>query len=58
MRHHHDGLVVVAVKRLQQAKDLVGSGTVEVAGRLVTEQQGRVRYDGSCYGDPLFLTAG
>ena len=40
---HDDGLAVLAVERLQQVEDLVAGLAVEVAGRLVAEQQRRDR---------------
>jgi hypothetical protein len=37
--HHHDRLAVLAVERLQEVQDLVARLPVEIAGRLVAQQQ-------------------
>ena len=55
---HDDGLAVVAVERLQQIEDLVAGLAIEVAGRLVAEQQRRVGDDGARDADALLLSAG
>jgi hypothetical protein len=57
VRHHHDGLAVLAVERLQQVEDLVAGLAVEVARRLVAEQQRRVGDDGARDADALLLAA-
>src|SRR5688500_18593201 len=56
--HHHDGLAVLAVEDLQQSQDLVRRPAVEVAGRLVADQDGRVRHERARNRDALFLAAG
>src|SRR4030095_13842142 len=55
---HHDRLAVLLVERLQQIENLVAGLTIEVACRLVAEQQRRVGDNGACDADPLLLAAG
>ena len=55
---HDDGLAVLAVELLQQAEDLLGGLAVEVAGRLVADQQRRIGDDRAGDGDALLLAAG
>ena len=55
---HDDGLAVVAVEQLQQAQDFLGRMAVEVAGRLVADQQGRVGDDRARDRHALLLAAG
>ena len=55
--HHHDGLAVLAVERLQQVEDLVTRFPIEVAGGFVAEQQRRIRDDGAGDADALLLPA-
>ena len=43
VRHHHDGLAVLAIQYLEQAEDLVGGLAVKVAGRLVADEERRDR---------------
>ncbi len=57
VRHHDDRLAVVAVERLQQVEDLVAGLAIEIAGRLVAEQQRRVGDDRAGDADALFLAA-
>ena len=57
VRHHDDRLAVLAVERLQQVEDLVAGLAVEIARRLVAEQQRRVGDDGARDADALFLAA-
>ena len=57
MRHHDDGLAEVAVEDLQDRQDLVGRCAVEVAGRLVAEQELRIGDDRAGDGDALLLAA-
>ena len=57
MRHHHDGLAEVPVEELQDRQDLVGRGAVEVAGRLVAQQQLGVGHDRARDRDALLLPA-
>ena len=58
VRDHDDRLAVLAVERLQQIQDLVAGLAIEVAGRLVAEQQRRIGDDGAGDADALFLAAG
>ena len=55
---HDDGLAVLAVQHLQQVQHLVGGLAVEVAGRLVADQQGRIGDQRAGDGDALRLAAG
>src|SRR4029450_2895415 len=57
VRHHDDGLAMIPVERRQQLEDLVAGFAVEVAGRLVAEQQRRVGDDRPGAADALFLAA-
>ena len=57
VRDHHDRLPVIAVERLQQIEDLVAGLAIEIAGRLVAEQQRRVGDDRARNADALFLSA-
>src|SRR5271167_3413175 len=56
--HHHDGLVEVAVKRLHQGQDLLGTLMVKVAGRLVGNKDSGIRNNGTGNGDALLLSPG
>ena len=58
VRDHDDRLAVLAVERLQQVEDLVAGLAIEVAGRLVAEQQRRVGDDRARDADALLLAAG
>src|SRR5688572_33088053 len=57
MGDHDDGLAEVAVEQLQDREDLVGGGAVEVAGRLVGEQELWIRDDRAGDRDALLLAA-
>ena len=57
VRDHDDRLAVLGVEGLQQVEDLVARLPIEVAGRLVAQQQRRVRHDGAGDADPWFLPA-
>ena len=57
VRDHDDGLAVLAVERLQQVEDLVARLAIEVAGRLVAEQQRRIGDDRARDADALLLAA-
>src|SRR2546430_15365119 len=54
--HHHDRLAVIAIERLQQLEDLVAGFSIEIARRLVAEQQRRIRDDGPRDADTLLLS--
>ena len=58
VRDHDDRLAVLAIERLQQLEDLVAGLAIEVAGRLVAEQQRRVGDDRARDADALLLAAG
>jgi hypothetical protein len=58
VRDHQDGDAVLAVERDEQVHDLVAALAVEVAGRLVGEQDQRAGDDGAGDGDALLLAAG
>ena len=58
VRHHDDRLAVVAVERLQQVENLVAGLAIEIARRLVAQQQRRVGHDGARDADALLLAAG
>ena len=58
VRHHHDGLAVVGIQRLQQLEHLVAGLAIEIARRLVAKQQRRIGDDGPCDADALLLSAG
>src|SRR5688572_17584926 len=42
VRDHDDGLAVLAVEGLKEAQDFVARLAVEVTGRLIAKQQGRI----------------
>ncbi len=58
VRHHDDGLALLLIQRLQQIEDLIARLAVEVAGRLVAQQQRRIGNDRARDADALLLTAG
>ena len=58
VRHHHDRLAVLAVERLEQVEDLVAGLAIEIARRLVAEQQRRIGDDRARDADALLLAAG
>ena len=58
MRDHDHRLVVALDRLVQQLKDLVARLRVEVPGRLVGEDDGRLRDERARDGDPLLLAAG
>ncbi len=57
VRHHHDGLAVIAIERLQEIENLVAGLAIEIAGRLVGEQQRGVGDNGAGNADALLLAA-
>jgi hypothetical protein len=57
VRDHDDRLLVLAVERLQQIQNLVARLAVEIACRLVAEEQRRVGDDRAGDADPLLLAA-
>ena len=56
--HHHDGLLVLAVELLQQGENFIRRGAVQIAGRLVAEQEWGIGDDGAGDADALLLAAG
>src|SRR5205814_7816558 len=56
VRDHDDGFVKILIEAFEDFEHLGGRVAVEIAGRLVGEQQGRVADDGACDGDALFLS--
>src|ERR1051325_4569612 len=54
---HDNGFAVLVVERLQQAENFIARSTVEIARRLVAQQDGRIRNDGPCDADPLLFAA-
>src|SRR5687768_6571431 len=55
---HDDGFAEVAGERAEQVEDVGGGFPVEVAGRIVGDEQRRIRDEGAGDGDALFLAAG
>ena len=55
---HHDRLLELAVELLEQVEDLLGAVAVEVAGRLVGDEQVRVGHDRPGDRHALLLAAG
>src|SRR5262245_41969239 len=55
---HDDGLLELAIEPLEQLEDLFPRLAVEVAGRLVGQQQRRIAHDGARDRHPLLLPAG
>ena len=58
VRHHDDGLAELAVEAGEHGEDIFGRGGVEVAGRLVGQDQVGISHDGARDSDALFLTTG
>ena len=58
VRHHHDGLAQVVHRLAQEAEDLEARARVEVAGRLVREDQLGSRGERPRAGHALLLAAG
>ena len=58
VRHHQDRLVQAALQLDHQVQDFVGRLGVEIAGRLVGDDQRRVGDDGPGDADALLLAAG
>ena len=58
VRDHDDGLAVVAVQLPEQREDVDRRLAVEVAGRLIANEQGRIGDEGARDRDALLLSAG
>ncbi len=58
VRDHDDRLLELAVEQLEQVEDLAGRGAVEVAGRLVGDEEIGVGDDRPGDRDALLLAAG
>ena len=58
MGHHDDGLAELSMQRLKQRQDLIGRRSVEIAGRLIADQQARIGNQRPRDGDPLLLATG
>ena len=56
--HHHDRLAELRVQLLEQGEDVVGARAIEVARRLVGDDDRRVVDDGARDRDALLLPAG
>ena len=57
VRHHDDRLALLLVQRLQQVEDLIARLAVEIAGRLVAQQERGIGDDRARDADALLLTA-
>ena len=57
MGHQYDGLAEIAIENLEGRENLVRGGAVEIAGRLVAQEQPRVGHDGARDRHPLLLPA-
>ena len=55
MRDHEQGHALLGVKPFQEFHHLLAGGRVEVAGRLVGQQQRRARHGSACDRHPLAL---
>ena len=54
---HHDRLAVISIERLKQIQNFIARFAIEVARRLVAQQQGWVGHDRTRNPDALFLPA-
>src|SRR3974390_2424269 len=57
VRHHDDGLSLVAIEHLQQLQDLLRVFAVKIAGGLVADQQSGIGHEGARNGYALLLSA-
>jgi hypothetical protein len=55
--HHHDRLPVIAVEGLEQVENLIARLAIEIACRLVAQQERGIGDDGAGDADTLFLPA-
>jgi len=58
VRDHHDGLAVVAIESLEQVQNLIAGFAIEVARRLIAQEQRGIVHDGSSNAGALFLAPG
>ena len=58
VRHHDDGLALLAVQHLQQSQDFFGVLAVKIAGGFVAHEQRRVGHECARDGYALLLSAG
>ncbi len=58
VRDHQDGFPVPVHKFLDESHDFVSALAVQVAGRLVTEEESGIGNNGASDGHALFLAAG
>ena len=58
MRDHDDGFAVLAVERLEQIQNFIARLAIQVARRLVAQQESRIGDDGAGDADPLLFAAG
>src|SRR2546430_501893 len=54
---HDDGFPMLTVQGLQQIENFVAGLPVQIAGRLVAQQQGRIGHNRAGNADPLLFTA-
>ena len=57
MRHEDQGGAVVAMKRLEQLHHVLARDRIQVAGRLVCQQNRRVAGKGSRHRHPLLFAS-
>src|SRR5206468_10919631 len=57
VRDHDNGLAVLAVERLQEVQYFVARFAVEIAGRLVAQQEHRIGHDGPGNAHALLFAA-
>src|SRR5208282_1812948 len=58
VRYHDYSLARLGIKAFHQIKYLSRGNTVQITRRLIGNEQGRVGYYSTCYGDTLLLAAG
>src|SRR6476646_2772989 len=58
VRHHDDGLSVIPIERLEEIENFVAGLAIEVARRLIAEEQRGIRDDRAREADALRLSAG
>src|ERR1700730_15322718 len=58
MRDHHDGLAQISIELAQEAENALGTFRVEIASRLVRENDFRLTDNGAGKSDALLFAAG